>query len=161
MATVTDTIQGRESSDKPHLKSHKALPRRWDLVDIDYSPRAAAGADNADNMNNGFVYSPTRALPLTPPAITLEDQKPPPSSQNHGSVTPRVDQQGTVTPTNRINPLTPDITPPRVVSRSKKRDGQGHRLPSVSSRTTSFATARETVSSDEETERVTTAILPP
>ncbi|KAF3483897.1 uncharacterized protein GIQ15_03221 [Arthroderma uncinatum] len=159
MATVADPIQRRESSDRPHMRAHKAL-RRWDLVNTD-CPQRSAGADTTGNMNNGFVYSPARALPLTPPAITVEDQKPPPSSQNHGTDNPHVDPQGTLTPTNRINLLTPDITPPRVVSRSKKQDGQGQHLSSVSSRTTSYATARETPSSDEETERVKSIPLLP
>ncbi|EGE01633.1 hypothetical protein TEQG_00679 [Trichophyton equinum CBS 127.97] len=158
MAATIDIVQRREGRDKPLLKSHKVLPRRRDLVSA-YSP-ACGDTDTSGNINNGPAYPPTRTLPLTPPAITLEDQKPLEISQDQDAET-HLDPQNTLTPSNGVKPLTPDITPPRIVSRSKKRDGQGQRFPSASSRTTSFATARESLSSDEETERTKpTSLLP-
>lgn len=158
MAAAIDIVQRREGRDKPLLKSHKVLPRRRDLVSA-YSP-ACADDDTGGDINNGPAYPPTRTLPLTPPAITLEDQKPLEISHDQDAET-HLDPQNTITPSNRVKPLTPDITPPRIVSRSKKRDGQSQRFPSASSRTTSFATAKESLSSDEETERTkSTSLLP-
>ncbi|EFE40824.1 conserved hypothetical protein [Trichophyton verrucosum HKI 0517] len=158
MAAAIDIVQRREGRDKPLLKSHKVLPRRRDLVSA-YSP-ACADNDTGGDINNGPAYPPTRTLPLTPPVITLEDQKPLEISHDQDAET-HLDPQNTITPSNGVKPLTPDITPPRIVSRSKKRDGQSQRFPSASSRTTSFATAKESLSSDEETERSKpTSLLP-
>ncbi|EFQ99733.1 hypothetical protein MGYG_02746 [Nannizzia gypsea CBS 118893] len=142
MAAETDIIQGRESSDKPLLKSHKVLPRRYDLVNAD-SP---VFFDNADDTGDNKIMGPSTLLRKI--------------SQDQGSET-CLDPQNTITPSNGVNPLTPDITPPRVTSRSKKRDGQSQRVTSSSSRTTSFATARESLSSDEEAEKTkSTPLLP-
>ncbi|PGG95111.1 hypothetical protein AJ79_10253 [Helicocarpus griseus UAMH5409] len=140
--------------DRPRLKAHKALPRKRDILPAEGSisiPPPSSPRPDATPPPNGFAYPTAPALPLTPPGLPSEPRK----ESNH-DISQGVSQEfvsdtaGTATPAHQLSPLTPDITPPRVVSQFKKREGLTQIQPSMSSRDDSFATAREALSSEED-----------
>ncbi|KAK2744620.1 hypothetical protein FQN57_004225 [Myotisia sp. PD_48] len=148
------------------LKNHKPLPRKSDLIPDSnqtstFTHDEPVGA-TLSPFTNGFTYSPAPILPLTPPSITVEPRK---GSSNgirdEGSDLSVKNATGDVTPTNLVNLLTPDITPPRVISHLRKSEGSSQNHPSMSSRADSFTTAREAQSSDDELDVVHSSSLRP
>ncbi|KKZ61152.1 hypothetical protein EMCG_04253 [[Emmonsia] crescens] len=138
----------------PRLKAHKALPRKRDILPtqgLTPIPPSSSPRPDATPPSNGFAYPTAPALPLTPPGIALEACK-----KSSNGILREVSHElmpgtpGTATPAHQLSPLTPDITPPRVVSHFKRREGFTPIQPSMSSRAESFTTAREVLSSEEE-----------
>ncbi|OJD15086.1 hypothetical protein AJ78_04633 [Emergomyces pasteurianus Ep9510] len=138
----------------PRLKTHKALPRKRDIFltqGLTSVPSSPSSRLDPTPPSNGFTYPAAPALPLTPPGLALEACK-----KSSNGITREVSHElipgttGTATPTHQLSPPTPDITPPRVVSQFRRREGLTSIQPSMSSRAESFTTAREALSSEEE-----------
>ncbi|PGH04011.1 hypothetical protein AJ80_08595 [Polytolypa hystricis UAMH7299] len=130
------------------LKAHKALPRKRDLLneqDQHLAQHDATREQDNSLASDGFTYPTTPALPLTPPSAHAELATPRSRVLSVDS-----DVSGQATPTYQLSPPTPEITPPRVVSNPRRRDGLTPTQPSMSSRAESFITAREAMSSDED-----------
>lgn len=148
----------KPSHEKSRPRAHRSLPRNQDLI-VNDSPSASSHGepDNSSPLSITIAFQTTPTLPLTPPSIPLDSQKHSSSGQSSGGLnTPVPNVSGNATPTRRINLLTPDITPPRVVSHLRKREGLAQQQPSMSSRAESFTTAQEGLS-DEDTERLRNA----
>ncbi|EEP76878.1 predicted protein [Uncinocarpus reesii 1704] len=139
-----------------NLKTHKALPRKRDLIQDDEvsSPAESTRSRTMSPLSNGFTLpKPVQALPLTPPSLSLESKKQSsPISTIRDSQLQSPDPALQATPTRKANLLTPDITPPRVVSQGHKRPPQFRNFASMSSKAESFKTAREVFSSDDDVE---------
>ncbi|OAX82253.1 hypothetical protein ACJ72_03401 [Emergomyces africanus] len=138
----------------PRLKAHKALPRKRDVFPtqgLTSVPSSPSSRRDATPPSNGFAYPTAPALPLTPPGLVLEAcNKPINGISREASHELIPGTTGTATPTHQLSPPTPDITPPRVVSQFKRREGLTSIHPSMSSGAESFTTAREALSSEEE-----------
>ncbi|KAJ6106362.1 hypothetical protein N7512_009879 [Penicillium capsulatum] len=129
---LTDSV---DSSERPLLRSHKALPRRGIVV-----PTCDLAQPVSPEQNGSLVATP--APPLTPPGANQEDMEPE-GSRKFASL-PNTPGLG-VTPRHPSKPPTPDVTPPR--THSTRRPPLPFIL-SSSSRAESFQTACESISSD-------------
>lgn len=131
------------STERPSLRSHKALPRRGFVVS---KPEVAQPA--SPDQNGSLSAAP--APPLTPPGVNqdanVEDERTPrkvDSSVSESQTT------GVLTPRRPSKPPTPDVTPPRTTSSKRPTLNQFVHL-SSSSRAESFQTACESIPSDGE-----------
>ncbi|WEW58956.1 hypothetical protein PRK78_004424 [Emydomyces testavorans] len=144
------------SPDRAQMRSHKTLPRKTDLLqDVEPTSRSDSSELQADShLVNGSSFRATApSLPLTPPSLPVESKKQSTPILLFDSSQPQTpDVTANQTPTRQTNILTPDITPPRLLSESRKRPVQHRKFPSMSSRTESFKTAREVLSSDDDVE---------
>jgi hypothetical protein len=130
---------------RPHLKSHKALPRKRDIGPVDFSPQDVG-------PSSGSAIPTTPALPLTPPVVTHGDNSSSGSElQKDKSLKPGRRALPDVTPPRAPHILTPEVTPPRNMSPNRLDSSQPGQ-PVSSSRAESFRTARETIPSDEDTD---------
>ncbi|KAK2797557.1 hypothetical protein FQN50_009152 [Emmonsiellopsis sp. PD_5] len=163
-ANAPDNRLMTSHADAPRLKAHKALPRKRDVLptqdSISLAPSPSPGPDDTLSSNRS-AYPTAPALPLTPPAAPLE----PPKKSKH-AISREVSDEfapgttGSATPTHQLSPPTPDITPPRVISQFRKREGLAQQQPSMSSRAESFTTAREALSSEDEPEKLNASGTP-
>ncbi|KAJ5103349.1 hypothetical protein N7532_003878 [Penicillium argentinense] len=134
-----------DSTGRPLFRSHKALPRRGIEVPSD-NPVEVAQPASPDQ--NGTVAP---APPLTPPdAIQdgpMDDRDRTPRKTD--SSTAENQSTGMLTPRRPSKPPTPDVTPPRTTSTSKRPTlNQFGNYLSSSSRAESFQTACESISSE-------------
>ena len=133
----------------PRSGRHKGVPRKRIPVFDDSTPTADISG-SGQSMSYEKTYLGARGLPLTPPSL-------PPDSTNSQDAPPPIspevlndhEETGNATSTCQINTLTPDFTPPPVVT-SLKQEAQNPIYLSMSSREESFMTAKEAQSSDEE-----------
>lgn len=129
-----------DSTGRPLLRSHKALPRRGIAVSsVDFVQPASP------DYNGTVTAAPNP--PLTPPGANQEegmedDRTPRKADSISESLT-----AGMLTPRRPSKPPTPDVTPPHAHSAKRPTLNNFVHL-SSSSRAESFQTARESISSD-------------
>ncbi|EAS33493.1 uncharacterized protein CIMG_04517 [Coccidioides immitis RS] len=164
---ISQSVLPTVSVDRPHLKSHKVLPRKRDVThDVELTSSNDSDGPRADSpLLNGFIFpQPAPTLPLTPPSLTLESKKQSPLTLPIDASQPQTSDSTNATPTRQANILTPDITPPRSAPDGRKRPAQYRNFTSMSSKAESFKTAREVLSSDDDLEGINGAgisALPP
>ena len=154
------------------LKSHKAFPKRATLSGTSNPKHSVKHGRSLEHLSDAYSYSsserirswipdpspvqvaPDRGLPLTPPSNSAENIdsswiEDSPSKERAFTTTYTSGSSGIATPVVQRSPPTPETTPPRTnnvdytsVARSASRK--------LSSRTGSFKTAREELSSDDE-----------
>ena len=162
------------------LKSHKAFPRRTAL----FRASNSVGLENSlEYLSDAYSYSsserirswipqpspvqvaPDRGLPLTPPSNSSENvdsswiEDSPPKDRAFTTTYTSV-SSGIVTPVVQRSPPTPETTPPRVnhITHTPVTHSASRKL---SSRTESFKTAREELSSDDEVRHHDLPSVPP
>ncbi|MCJ1258953.1 hypothetical protein MMC24_006787 [Lignoscripta atroalba] len=179
---LRDPMQVTDFPKSASLKAHKLLPRRKVLPDdmwiSSYNTVERKHIEQEDFCKIElsehirswipepplFQASPSYRLPLTPPALSKEDEdtsvmevadsKIDGVPANIGTRSP-----GLSTPVNQRSPPTPDMTPPRKQTKSANLTPPPTcRLPS--SRAESFETAREQFSSDDESPRHESPSIP-
>lgn len=147
----------------PQLKAHKVLPHKREFTfehNSIWIPSLGSQEENtAFAALHGSTYTPTPTLPLTPPGHSrdsepTQSQENPPDERHTQSARESHDLNGNATPTHKLNPPTPDVTPPRVVSLLRKREALNQIQVSMSSTADSFTTAREALSSDDDAEKM-------
>ena len=134
---------------RPLFRSHKALRRRRDVGP--YVEALRIYSDQDAISANGTAIATAPSLPLTPPVFNEDDNQ---STESELPGSESVKSDRTIlpfTPTRSQRLLTPDVTPPRNPSINRTDTNQLPQLLS-SSRTGSFQTACENITSDAETE---------
>ena len=160
-----------QSTNIAMLKSHKAFPRRTSSGGTPNSKHSLAHERSLEHSSDAYSYSSServrswipepspaqlvsdRGLPLTPPSNSTENLdsswiEDSPSKDRAFAITRTSGSSGVVTPVVQRSPPTPETTPPR-------GNNIGHTLVAssaalnLSSRTESFKTAHEELSSDE------------
>lgn len=152
------------------LKGHKALPRRKQVV-VEPTPTRHAGKEHVRHRSDQITYSsaerikswipdpspihiiPVVGVPLTPPinfrddfqswiddAVLRKREANEAKPSDYSDTTPLVQQ----------SPPTPDTTPPRKIHRAQAVASLSSFRNLTESRTDSFETARENLSSDDE-----------
>ncbi|KAJ5960039.1 uncharacterized protein N7479_007189 [Penicillium vulpinum] len=140
---VMGSSEDSQAFERPHLRSHKTLPRRGVIV-----PSIEVIQPVSPDHNGKHIATP--ALPLTPPGAGHEelvaDERTP---QKMNSSLPNIPTSGVLTPRRPSKPPTPDVTPPQTNS-SKRPTLNQFSYFSSSSRADSFQTALENISSEED-----------
>ncbi|KAI1947334.1 hypothetical protein LOZ12_003109 [Ophidiomyces ophidiicola] len=141
------------SSDSAQVNPYNPLSSTKDGATAQFSDSLHIDVDlpQTENALTKAFHTQTPAPPPTPPSPLLEPRKkssPVPDSDE--SQIPTSNGAVNTTPTRQTDPITPDITPPRVVSHGRRRLTQNRNFPSISSRAESFQTAREILSSDDD-----------
>lgn len=154
-------------SERYLLGAHKSPPRKQGSnmsKSIPTMEHSGAG-HGMSSLSAGKAYLGVLSLPLTPPSLPPDSQGDDPVSVSSHLGDDHVEQRGDATPTYQFETLTPDVTPPRVVTFLRKQEALKPIHPSMSSREDSFTTAKEVMSSDEEGEKVNppnpTVLRPP
>ncbi|KAL9115671.1 MAG: hypothetical protein Q9227_000039 [Pyrenula ochraceoflavens] len=165
---VRDPVWTIRLHEKPLLKAHKQLPRRQNVplrhsikpppirTGVQGESRTIWSAEQALKSPKTLAKPNTPAAPLTPPNAPQD------ISENDESTSPSVEttiplkrspRPRTLTPARSRELPTPDATPPRlnVVAQRPSFNAQQSLL---SSRAESFKTAREELTSDEETRSI-------
>ncbi|MCJ1358612.1 MAG: hypothetical protein MMC33_008612 [Icmadophila ericetorum] len=155
------------------LKSHKVLPRSRIISNgVKNSTKNGLRLGTLQNYNGGgdglsrqihrWIPEPpqmhnavAKSLPLTPPLLTRDDEKVKSLHSAHlldaRELTNGADRTSDIsTPVNQRSPPTPDTTPPRQSNKTTALSPPFLGLQVASSRTESFQTAREQLSSDDE-----------
>lgn len=146
--------------DRPFLKAHKQLPRRRDqsLPSVDLRSHYKKTQVQLPNRHR---HNPPNLLSTTPPdppetAFFKPLSSPVPvrdpsehSRDDLSNAETAILRSRVATPTYQNSPPTPDITPPRARNLLRPHPLLAN-VPSISSRTESFKTAKEELSSDEE-----------
>ena len=164
-----------QSTNIPMLKSHKAFPGRTSTSGTPNSKHSPTHEHSLEHSSDAHSYSSSerirywipepspvqvvsdRGLPLTPPSNSAEDLdsswiEDSPSKDRAFATTYTSGSSGVVTPVVQRSPPTPETTPPR-------GNNIGHALVAssaalnLSSRTESFKTAREELSSDDDVQK--------
>lgn len=139
---VMELLEDSQALERPHLRSHKALPRRDVIV-----PSIEIIQPVSPDQNGKPAATP--APPLTPPGAGREevavDERTPGRMESSLSDLPA---SGMLTPRRPSKPPTPDVTPPRTDSNKRPTLNQFSYF-SSSSRAESFQTALESISSED------------
>ena len=160
-----------QSSNIAMLKSHKAFPKRTALLGASNPRHSVPHEPSLEHVSDAYSYgsserirswipepspvqvTPDRGLPLTPPSHSTEDVdsswiEDSRSKDRAFTTTYTSGSSGVVTPVIQRSPPTPETTPPRMdhVNHPSTADLASHKL---SSRTESFKTAQEELSSDD------------
>lgn len=152
-AEVAGTSVLQPTLERPHLKAHKALPRKRDVIlQQGTIPIQSPSSDEDITPDGTPVATAVPTLPLTPPGKTQEEyHSNEPDATKRRPFEPERDIR-IVTPPLQLSPPTPDITPPGATSLKQKTGTHPPGQPSMSSRAESFKTAQEAFSSDDEAE---------
>ncbi|KAI4208287.1 MAG: hypothetical protein LQ346_000167 [Caloplaca aetnensis] len=165
------------------LRAHKALPKRRVLSpDVDSTVIATPRAREYDLEREGYSSSERirswipkpssvqpildHELPLTPPLNPSEEtdgvkeMDNPPDGANLPYASSHTASSGITTPVLKRSPPTPETTPPRLYQHTHTtRESPNPRLPST--RAESFETARENLTTDEESSQPASPTLCP
>lgn len=129
-----------DSTGRPLLRSHKALPRRGITI-----PNGDLAQPASPDQNGTVTAAP--APPLTPPGANQEEGMEDDRTPRKADSISESHTAGMLTPRRPSKPPTPDVTPPR--TKSAKRPTLNNLVHlSSSSRAESFQTACESISSD-------------
>ena len=160
-------VEAPRLTNTPMLKSHKALPKRRVTLGTSNSQHTLVHERSLEHLSDAYSYSSSerirswipepsqvqvvsdRGLPLTPPLNSnwIENR---PSKDRVIATTYASGSSGVVTPVVQRSPPTPETTPPRGNNISHTIAATPAIL-NASSRTESFKTAREDLSSDDDT----------
>ncbi|KAL8763930.1 MAG: hypothetical protein Q9184_000373 [Pyrenodesmia sp. 2 TL-2023] len=165
------------------LRAHKALPKRSAFSsDVDTTPTATPRAQKYDLEREGYSSSerirswipepstaqtvPDHELPLTPPLNPSEELDEVKEVENLGNGVnvpyplSHTASSGITTPVLKRSPPTPETTPPRLDQHTHvNHESSNARLPST--RAESFETARENLTTDEESSQSESPSLHP